>query len=166
MVVPAAAADGVFFQAAPAGRCFAGVVDARGRAFDAADILARERGDSGQAAEEIQQRPLAGEHVAGGTGELGEAAAGGDFIAIGGSGLPIDRGVHFVDDDGRGAQAGDDAGLAGDDRRPALRFGSDQGDRGPVVLAAEVFAHGEPNELAEVVFDVGVPGELGEVGGH
>ena len=162
MVAAAAAVDGVFFESAPAGRCFAGVVNAGGGAFDAADVLARERGDSGQAADEIQQRPFAGEHVAGGAGEFGEATAGGDFIAIGGAGLPFDFGVHFVDEDRRGAQAGDDAGLAGDDRCPALRFGGDEGDGGPIVLAAEVFAHGEPDEVTEVVFEFGGPGLLGE----
>ena len=72
MVAAAAAVDGVFFEPAPAGRCFAGVVNMGRGAFDAADVLARERGDSGQAADEIQKRPLAGEHVAGGACEFGE----------------------------------------------------------------------------------------------
>ena len=60
--------------------------------------------------------------------------------------------------------AGDDAGLASDDGRPALCFGCDEGDRSPIVLAAEVFAHGEPDEVTQVVFEFGGPGELGEVG--
>ena len=77
--------------------------------------------------------------------------------------LPFDRGLHFVDDDRHGAQAGDDARLAGDDRRPALRIGADEGDGRPIVLAAEVFAHGEPDELPQVVFEGGVPIELVEV---
>ena len=166
MVVAAAAADGVFFQAAPAGRCFARVVDPRGRAVDAADVLARERGDAGQPAEEIQKRPLAGEHVAGRASEFGDDSAGGDFVAVDRAWPPIDRGLHFVDDDRQGAEAGDDAGLAGDDRRPALSVGGDEGDRRPVVLAVEVFAHGETDELAQVVFERGVPLELVEFFGH
>ena len=51
MVMAAAAADGVFFQSPPAGRCLSCVVNAGLRACDAADILTRKCGDAGKAAE-------------------------------------------------------------------------------------------------------------------
>ena len=153
MVVAAAAADGVLFQPPPAGRGFARVVDARAGAFDAADVLARERGDAGEAAEKIQQRPLAGEHVAGRTGELGDDRAGRDFVAIARARAQLDRGLHFVDHNRHRPQAGDDARFAGDDRRPALAVRTNEGDGRPIVLPVEVFAHGEPDELTQIVFD-------------
>ena len=46
MVAATAAVDGVLFESAPARCCFAGVVNVCGGAFNAADILARERSDS------------------------------------------------------------------------------------------------------------------------
>ena len=51
VVVSAAAMDGILFQPPPAGSCFAGVINAGRCATNCFDVLARERGDSGKAAE-------------------------------------------------------------------------------------------------------------------
>ncbi len=166
MIASPATTDGIFFQASPTGRRLARIVNASLGFFDTADIFACERSDSRETAEKVQQRPLAGEHVVRGTSKVGEASTGDDYIAIGGAWLPIDCGVHFVEEDWHGPQAGQNSGLANDDRRTATRFGVDEGDGRPIVLAAEVFAHGEPNELTEVIFDRGVPVELVEVSGQ
>ena len=64
MIVAAAAVDGIFFQPPPAGRGLASVVNSGLRAGDGIDILAGERGDARQAAEQVQDDPLAGQQVA------------------------------------------------------------------------------------------------------
>ena len=101
-------------------------------------------------------RPLAGKQIAGGAASCATTAAGGDFVAIGGLELQLDRSLHFVDQNGHRAVPRRRR-PAGDDGCPALRFRADQGDGRPIVLTGEVFAHGEPDELAEVVNERVVP---------
>ena len=66
-------------------------------AGDCADELARERGDAGEAAEEIQQRPLADEQVAGRAGESATTVPAATSSPSAASNSHVDRGVHFVD---------------------------------------------------------------------
>jgi hypothetical protein len=78
--------------------------------------------------------------------------------------LQIDLGLHFIDDDRQRAEAGHDAGFAGDYGRPALPIWPDEGDGRPILPAREVFANGKPHKVPQVVFEGFVPGELVEVG--
>lgn len=158
VVMTATAADGVLFEAAPAGRGFASVVNAGSRAGDAADILAGKRGDAGKAVHEVEHWAFAREQVAGTAREAGDSGAGGEVVAVGEEQFDIDIGLHFIDDDGQRGQAGYDAGFAGGHRCPALGVGADEGDGGPVLLARKVLANGEARKLAQVVVERGVPG--------
>ena len=72
MVGAAAGADGVLLERAQARRGLAGVEDARARALDRRDVAGGERGDPGQAAEEVERHALAGEDRGGGPVQLGE----------------------------------------------------------------------------------------------
>ena len=130
MVVAAAAADGVLFQSPPAGRCFARVVDPCARACDAADVFARERGDAGKSAEQVQHRPLAREQVAGRTGKFGDGPCRPQLRRHRQLGAAVRSSACISSMKiGQGAQAGNDARLASDDRRPALACRGQRGRR-------------------------------------
>src|SRR5262249_32731906 len=60
MIGAAAAMDGVFFEASPAGRGFSCVVKTCLRAGDRFDVLPCQRRDPRQATEQVKDRPLAG----------------------------------------------------------------------------------------------------------
>ena len=82
MIAATAAVDGIFLEPSPAGRRLAGVVNVGRGAGDLADVLASECGDAREAAEQIQERPFADEHVASGARELGNDGPGRHFISI------------------------------------------------------------------------------------
>ena len=166
MIHAAAASDGILFESPPAGRGFAGVVDPRFGTRRLVDELARERGDPGEVAEEIQDRPFANEQVPCRSGNFGDNVSGRNLVAIGRHRLDVDRRVHFVDHDRQCPQPGDDAWPTNNNRRPALLVRGDHGERRPIMKAIEILAHGEADDLAEVVLDGAVPIVLGEVGRH
>ena len=72
MVDPAAAADGVLLEGPQAGRGLARVEDRDAGAGDRVDEATGERGDAGQAAEEVERGSLAGEDRPRGALDLGE----------------------------------------------------------------------------------------------
>lgn len=64
MIVPSSAMHGVLFQPPPTGSRLAGVVQTRGQAMQDGNVLGRPRRDATSASQEIQDRSLAGEHIA------------------------------------------------------------------------------------------------------
>src|SRR5262249_28586294 len=116
--------------------------------------------------EQIQQWPLANEHVASGASQLGNNCTGRDGVAVGDLRGPLDHSVHFVDQHGRGAQASDHAWLTRDDGCRALSISIHDGQRGPIVLTVQILAHREPDDLLQIVFDRRIPVELVEVRWH
>ena len=87
MVVTAAAADGVPFEGAQAGRGLAGVGDACAGARDGVDVAAGEGGDAAHPLHEVEPGPLRGQHAAGGARDAREHRAGGEPVAVRSDGL-------------------------------------------------------------------------------
>ena len=124
VVDAAAAADGVLIQRAQAGDGLAGVEDF-GLGFgggDGADEFVGEGGDAGHALHEVEDDALGGEDAGGVGADDGDGLAladadavedlgvGDDFEAAGGFHFSVER-----EEGGDAADAGDDAGLLGDD---------------------------------------------------
>ena len=70
MVNAAAAADGVFFEGAPAGGGFARVDDAGRGGGEGVGVAAGEGGDAGEALDEVERGTLGGEQRGGGPATL------------------------------------------------------------------------------------------------
>ena len=106
MVRAAAAANRVLLERAQPGRRLAGVEDRRAGARDRVDVAARERGDSGEAAEEIERRALAGEDRARGARDAARSAGRlRDAVAVGGERLELDVGSSVAEDRVRSRRA-------------------------------------------------------------
>ena len=117
VVGAAAGAHRLLLEVAQAGRGLAGVEDPRARALHRLDEARRERGDPGEAAEEVERHPLAREDRRRRAAQLGERTR----LApapVGGERLERERGVHAREDGLGDGQPGRHA------RRPLL-------DRGP-----------------------------------
>ena len=122
----AAGRDGVLLEGAQAGRRLARVEDGGAGARDRVDVAARERGDPGKPADEVECQPLAREHAARGAVQLGNRA-------------PVDRGsfpdhrleadAELGEDRPRGFQAADDSRLLREHNGRARRVLVDERER-------------------------------------
>ena len=142
VVEAAAAAHGVFLQRAQARRGLARAADARVGACGAAHVIGRQRGDAGQAADEIQRGALADEHGARRARRSSAACCPAATAAPSRAcGLDADVGrracCNVATASGRPAI---DAGLPRhhDGAAPCVRFRNGR-DRGDVAGAAEIF---------------------------
>ena len=101
-----AAANGVLLERAQPGRRLPGVEDRRAGAFDRVDEAASERGDSGEAAEEVERRALAGEDCTRGACDPRDhGRASSETVALGSERLELDLRIERPEDGRRGEQA-------------------------------------------------------------
>src|SRR5262245_35646047 len=166
MVVAAAAVNGVFFQPPPAGRGLAGVIDARFCTGDGLDVLPRERGDSREAAEQIQYEALARQKVASGSGDRGDDRSGGNGSAVLSQQMAPGFDFHLIEYNADSRQAGDDARFSGDDVGGGGYFFRNERNRRPILAAVELFENREADNAAKVLLNLARPGELGEIVVH
>src|SRR5207344_1802963 len=94
MVTAAAAGDGVLLERAQPRRRLARVEHARTRAVHGVDVAARERGDSGEAAEEVQRDALAREDRALGAAHPGDDRGRLDDVPVADEGLEANLGIE------------------------------------------------------------------------
>ena len=110
--------------------------------------------------------PLGGQHAPCRAFDGAEAPAALDHAAVLGLRRPAEPGIESFQRQRDGRQAGDHAGLADDDGRPAHGLRRDQGVGGPITLAAEVLADRQFQQPPPIVLKLGVPGDLMEFFGH
>ena len=166
MVPAAAAADGIFLQAAPAGGRFAGVVDAGLGAGDRIDVFSRQGGDARQSPQQVQQQTLGGQHAPRRSFDRADAPAALDQPSVLGLRRPTEPGIEFLQRQGDGGQAGDHSGLTHDNRPPAHGVLRNQRVAGPITLPAEVLVQRQFQQPPPIVLKLGVPGDLMEFFGH
>ena len=146
VVHAAAAAHGVFFERAPAGRGLAGVDDAGGGAGDGVGVAARLRGDAGEALDEIEGGALGGEERRGGAGNGENLGAVFDAVAVGGGEFRLQRGIDAGEDGGGDVDAAEREVLAGLDEgagEVARREDRAAGD----IAKPGVFVEGEVDQV-------------------
>ena len=125
VVAAAAARDRVLLERAQPGRRLARVEDLGAGALDGVHVPARERGDAGEAAEEVERRALAGQDRRGAAREARDDRPAVDRVAVGGERFEAQVGIERVEDVAGDVEAADDAGLLHEDLRRAGRIGGD-----------------------------------------
>ena len=112
---------------------------------EAIDVAARQGGDPGQMAQEIQQHALRREERPRGTGDFRHGLIGLHARGVGGQNAARHAGVIFVEDRFQKEGAGDDALPPGDDPSGGLEIGLD-GQLGGLIAGAQILTNRELNE--------------------
>ncbi len=128
MIFPAAAGDGVFLKAPPAGRGFAGVENLRSGSVNRGDELRGQRRHAGEPLQEIQRHAFGAQNGAGRAVNFQQRGAGGHRLAVAGALFDLD--ARRQSPKGRlrkrqagqdqifpGAQDGDGGGAGGNHRQ-------------------------------------------------
>ncbi len=96
MIFSAAAGDGVFFKAPPAGRRFARVENLRASSFDCLDELRSQSGDAGKPLDKIQRDALGAQNRARRAGNFQQHFPGGNSLSIANQFFNFDFRRQFV----------------------------------------------------------------------
>ena len=137
VVEAAAAAHGVLLQGPPAGQRLAGVEHPRAGALEGVHPGRGRGGHTGEVAGEVEGGALGREQAAGRAGHPHDHVAGPDPGAVGDPVADLDVVAQDgLEDQGRDAEPGDGAGLAGREDALAAGVGGDGGDAGDVLAWA------------------------------
>jgi hypothetical protein len=112
------------------------------------------------------QRALGCQQVADATADCRNAHSGSDGLSIGDGEFKRNRGPEFFDGERYRRRPGDNARLPSDDVRRADAVRGNQGNGGPVVLALEILADGQADDLPAIFDRLGIPLDLSKVAGH
>ena len=134
VVEAAAAAHGVLLQRAPAGQRLAGVEHPGAGALEGVHPGGGGGGHAGEVAGEVERGALGGEQAAGRAGHPHDDVTGPDPGAVRDPVADLDVVAEDgLEDQGRDAEPGDGAGLAGREHPLAPGVGGDRGDAGDVL---------------------------------